>query len=1184
MARSATAAVLGVLVQTKGVVQTSKDLGRLDGNLRQTARTASGATGTIDKHGKAVQRMGGQVGAATKKVAGFVGAYAGYSAVKSAISTTEELAKTVLLLTKNYGLSTKAASEWGSVAKARGIDSKQLTMSFKGLGTAVRGAVGGSKAQVQAFKELGISAKDVKTHGNDLNAMLGMVSDGLQKLGPGTNRSVIQAKLFGRTWQQLSPLLRDGSGELNKQLGTAEKYGAVLGGKGVNAVKEHIAAEREWKLAIMGIQVTLGQVLIPTLSKVFGAMATFVLGVRQGTGAGGQLRDAVMQIIGALAPLGQSIGQIVGWLQQHQAAAKVLIPVMIGLAVAIWAVDAAMSANPATQFVLALAAVTLAVVTAYRESATFRSVVDTLFNALKTGASAAAPIAVAAFNGIMTGVSAVARAFTAAVGWVKGAMTSISTEIHKWDVLATVVKTALAVMTTIMAPSFAVLVGAVHVGMALITAAFRTAWGVIKAIFSGFFIAAKALIAGGAQVLHGAVLILGGILKGDFHQIWAGIKDIFTGSFKAIKGLIDGQVKTLSGAAAAVGNGIKDAIGGALGAAVEAARGFINSIIGIMNKVLGALGIDKIPTIGGGAAAGPKSTGKDPHNVDLSKTKGGLARGGAFGRTGGFVDRPVVMMGEEAPRHPEYVIPTNPAYRGRAKGLLAQAAGAIGMAKGGIYSQAEMAQLWIAAGGPASQAQIAGAVGMAESRGDSQIVNSIGATGLMQIHPAEPGSLDPLTNMRQAVRKWNERGWLPWEAYTNGNYKQFLGGKGGGGIIGAIGGLLGGVGGAIGSLISGGAEALIGKLPDVSKLPDWMGGVGKYMLGKVGSWVKDKFKDLIGLGGGGGGGGATRGPKGVGSFGGVPMANWVVEALQYAASRGVAVRPTSGYRPGFDPHTATGASEHQGIQYPHGAVDFGGYTTGGDMKRAVVAATSSFKYPLLNPIGFHDEGHASGTGHARGGKIMPYVGAFKNGGYVNQTGMALVHKGETVQSAMAQGGVISMLQGGAIQLVNGQWAYVDHSGQVHQMKVTAEGQFYKTTSGKWATLAADTPVVGVPAPLKGGEAINSGGGGGGGGGDGGAAAEAIAPEVPVDTTPYSQADIDALNASIQALTAQLETIERQNELNAAELAASRRDVAVSQSQYATLAKAIADVASGQIGGRVGLGFQSPSYAGGGVRY
>lgn len=130
------------------------------------------------------------------------------------------------------------------------------------------------------------------------------------------------------------------------------------------------------------------------------------------------------------------------------------------------------------------------------------------------------------------------------------------------------------------------------------------------------------------------------------------------------------------------------------------------------------------------------------------------------------------------------------------------------------------------------------------------------------------------------------------------------------------------------------------------------------------------------------------GPGGVGSYEGVPMANWVIQSLLFARGKGWRGHPTSGYRPGFDPHTATGASEHQGTRYPHGAVDFGGFVdpAARAVRDAVVRATAGYKYPLLHPIGFSDDGHASGTGHSRGGLL-----AFAKGGFphVNAVGKAL---------------------------------------------------------------------------------------------------------------------------------------------------------------------------------------------------
>jgi TP901 family phage tail tape measure protein len=119
--------------------------------------------------------------------------------------------------------------------------------------------------------------------------------------------------------------------------------------------------------------------------------------------------------------------------------------------------------------------------------------------------------------------------------------------------------------------------------------------------------------------------------------------------------------------------------------------------------------------------------------------------------------------------------------------------------------------------------------------------------------------------------------------------------------------------------------------------------------------------------------GPAKGPAGTATYKGVLMAIWVKEALEYAAGKGVNAQPTSGYRSHAENVAAgrTYFSEHEKTQYPGGAVDFGGYVdpAAKAVKDAVVAATRTFKYPLLAPIGFRDDGHASGTGHMLGGLI-----------------------------------------------------------------------------------------------------------------------------------------------------------------------------------------------------------------------
>jgi hypothetical protein len=90
------------------------------------------------------------------------------------------------------------------------------------------------------------------------------------------------------------------------------------------------------------------------------------------------------------------------------------------------------------------------------------------------------------------------------------------------------------------------------------------------------------------------------------------------------------------------------------------------------------------------------------------------------------------------------------------------------------YTYAQLEGLWIQEGGPKWRAPLMAAIGMAESGGDSTVVNSIGACGLWQIHPRQPNCQNPQANAKMAVIKYRTQGLTAWETYTNGSYKKFL--------------------------------------------------------------------------------------------------------------------------------------------------------------------------------------------------------------------------------------------------------------------------------------------------------------------------------------------------------------------------------------------------------------------------
>ena len=99
---------------------------------------------------------------------------------------------------------------------------------------------------------------------------------------------------------------------------------------------------------------------------------------------------------------------------------------------------------------------------------------------------------------------------------------------------------------------------------------------------------------------------------------------------------------------------------------------------------------------------------------------------------------------------------------------------------------------------------------------------------------------------------------------------------------------------------------------------------------------------------------------------GVEICNWIIAIIKQAEKDVGPLQPTSGVRKGFDPHTATGQTEHSGCSGKggpgSGAVDFGGYggSPDADKFRKWLATHGN---PMRGGESYGDRGHFSKDGH-----------------------------------------------------------------------------------------------------------------------------------------------------------------------------------------------------------------------------
>jgi hypothetical protein len=246
-----------VVTGTDQVSKSVKGLGKATSETATKQRYAERSTSRLTTSYK-------KLGSAAKYGLGFLGV-GGVLAIQSSIHASEELGKTTAGLTRNFGLQNNVASRWAAVAQSREIDSKALSMSFGALSSRIVEAAHKGGTALTPFHRLGISQEELVSHANDAQWALMRVAKALGEEEGGTKRTTTAKALLGKGFTTLLPLFSEGTKGLKEQLRWADKYGVTLSGSTTDGIMEMVSAQRENKVATLGLQLALTKALMPAI-------------------------------------------------------------------------------------------------------------------------------------------------------------------------------------------------------------------------------------------------------------------------------------------------------------------------------------------------------------------------------------------------------------------------------------------------------------------------------------------------------------------------------------------------------------------------------------------------------------------------------------------------------------------------------------------------------------------------------------------------------------------------------------------------------------------------------------------------------------------------------------------------------------------------------------------------------
>lgn len=158
------------------------------------------------------------------------------SAMGECLTAGAEYADNILTLSAQTGLSTDTLEKYNAVAELTDVSMETLTNSMAKNIKSMSEARNGSKAYAEAYAKLGVSITDADGNLRDSEAVYWETIDALKGITNETERDALAMELFGKKSQDLNTIIEMGSEGVAEYTEKAESMGAVLGGKGLEAL------------------------------------------------------------------------------------------------------------------------------------------------------------------------------------------------------------------------------------------------------------------------------------------------------------------------------------------------------------------------------------------------------------------------------------------------------------------------------------------------------------------------------------------------------------------------------------------------------------------------------------------------------------------------------------------------------------------------------------------------------------------------------------------------------------------------------------------------------------------------------------------------------------------------------------------------------------------------------------
>ena len=282
--------------------------------LEKTGKQADDSGGKFDKLGGIVKGVGAAMGAAFVAI-GAAAVGAGKALVDMTVDAAA-FADDMLTQSTVTGMSVESLQAYSYAADLVDVSLDTLTGSMAKNVKSMSNAADGSAKYADAYKKLGVSVTDANGNLRDSEEVYWETIDALGKVSNETERDALAMQLFGKSAQDLNPLIAQGSEGIAALTEEAKRMGAVMSEETIEKLGKFDDSVQRLKQGSEAAKRVLGTVLLPQLQTLaddgVSLLGDFTSGMVEAGGDFNKISEVIGNTIGGLVNmLMESLPQII---------------------------------------------------------------------------------------------------------------------------------------------------------------------------------------------------------------------------------------------------------------------------------------------------------------------------------------------------------------------------------------------------------------------------------------------------------------------------------------------------------------------------------------------------------------------------------------------------------------------------------------------------------------------------------------------------------------------------------------------------------------------------------------------------------------------------------------------------------------------------------------------------------